>query len=207
MNKMTIPNGHRIVETKKRLAIDDAVSVLAGRAQTHVTLAKKDGDDAEIVAHQIVCPHCRGSVPAYERFFNTFGPAPDKLSPDTVDAWGGAQLCLWPDGSDTLVFNSVYQPEGIYKCPHCHQVSFPLRGVTEVSIEETDNKITLTATCTDIFCNASANMLGKKFLVERVKSRCNCTDLHKNIRAVSIVFNHILYATDLPFNATEPVDK
>lgn len=154
MNKMTIPNGYRIVETKKRIAIDDAVSVLSGRAQTHVTLAKKNGDDAEIVAHQLVCPHCRGMLPAYGRFlneiFHTFAPNSVKLSPDTVDAWGGAQLCLWQDGSDTLVFNSVYQPEDRFVCPHCHQTSFPFRGTSEVVIEETGPVTVLSCTCTSI---------------------------------------------------------
>lgn len=154
MNKMTIPNGYRIVETKKRIAIDDAVSILSGRAQTHVTFAKKEGDDAEIVSHRIVCPHCRGMLPAYERF-HTLGPtpdklSPDKLSPDTVDAWGGSQLCLWPDSADTLVFNSVYQPKSTFKCPHCHQVSFPLRGDTEVTIDETCPVTEISCTCTNI---------------------------------------------------------
>ena len=149
MNKMTIPNGYRIIETKKRIPIDDGVSILSGRAQTHVTLAKKDGDDAEIVSHRIVCPHCRAVLPAYERF-HALGPTPDKLSSDTVAAWGGAQLCLWPDSADTLVFNSVYQPKGTFKCPHCHQVSFPLRGDTEVTIDETGPVTEISCTCTNI---------------------------------------------------------
>ena len=154
MNKMTIPNGYRIVETKKHLAIDDAVSVLSGRAQTHITFAKRNDDDAEIVSHQIVCPHCRGTLPACGRFlheiFHTHDRLPFKISRNAVEAWGGAQACLWEGEADTLVFNPVYSPHGTYTCPHCLQKSEWSKGSTNVTISVNHRKVRISCECTNI---------------------------------------------------------
>lgn len=153
--RFTVRDGYVIEEKRKLLYIGDAVTLLMGRGQHRVTTARKFHDDmAVLTGHLITCPHCRHSVPAYERFlseiFHTYDPFRRKYPTDMIESWGSTQLCLWSHLYDTLKINTVYSPRGDYCCPYCDQESSDLPGSTEVTIREHRKKVTVTCTCADL---------------------------------------------------------
>ena len=150
-----IPDGYRIEESKTNYNIDDAVAILSGRGGNHVTEAHKlENNQASLVKHRLVCPHCRAVIPAYVRHlqdhFNIITPVPAKVSSRTIKAWGGAQSSLWDDAEESLILNQVYTPREQYTCTHCSLTSMPARGTIPVTIARAHKKVTITCCTTDI---------------------------------------------------------
>lgn len=150
-----IPDGYRIEESQTNYGIDDAVVILSGRGGKHVTEAHKlENNRARLVKHRLLCPHCRGVLPAYARHlqdhFNIITPIPAKISNRTIEAWGGAQSTLWDDAEETLTLNQVYTPREQYSCPYCSLTSMPARGTIPATIACVHKKVTITCCTTDI---------------------------------------------------------
>lgn len=154
--KFNIPDGYRIEESRTRYDdVDGVVSFLSGRGANRVTAAVKcEENQAILVKHRLVCPHCRAVLPAYARYlrgyFKVLTPVAKKVSNHAIDAWGGAQSSLWDDAEETLILNQVYIPHEQYTCPKCSLASIPARGSIPVTITNDRKKVTITCCTTDI---------------------------------------------------------
>lgn len=153
--QFNIPDGYSVEESRTNCNIDDAVAFLSGRGGNRVTEAVKlEDNQAILVKHRLACPHCRAVLPAYTRYlqdhFKIPMPMPAKVSSRTIEAWGGAQSCLWDDAEETLTLNQVYTPREQYTCPRCTMTSLPARGAIPVTITNDRKRVTITCCTTDI---------------------------------------------------------
>lgn len=150
-----IPDGYQIIEENKIEDVSIAQEKLRTKKQNRYTSAKRDGNQAVLTKHTILCPHCRKRHPAYSRYldmcFGTFHATHTRISRESIDTWGTPQYSFFPEEETTLIFNQVYSPNGgTYRCPYCKKESRESRIIKTVMVKAQRKSVSVICQANDL---------------------------------------------------------
>ncbi len=147
--KTSIFNGYRILEKTQLMGIEAAIDLLKTDKQREVSSARRVENDTKAIltSHVLVCPYCNREIPAYAGYVNeplkTKFPIDDVRPKEDIDEWGAIQLSFY-NPSSTILLNRVCRPTGVYKCPHCLEISRADERERAVVILGTETKLQIT---------------------------------------------------------------
>lgn len=144
-----IPDGYEVKENYLFTDIESAYKILSTRKQRKYTCASRDGLNAILVSHQLVCPYCNYKVPAYERFIKSspyYWYYETPFSKRVIAEWCTTQLSFLEDNQcGKLDLSKVYKPTGTQVCKKCGRESLPMTKKRRVSVCYNKNKLEISA--------------------------------------------------------------
>lgn len=145
--ELALPNGYEIHEYCQKTDVKTAEKILTSRKQRKITAAARDGLNAEIYSHKIVCPHCSFSLPAYPRYLEGHfqplrkGRAP--VSKKEIEKWASMQVSFFDEEEGGICLNLPTYQNGEFTCPNCHKKSKNSKSFRKMSVCLQDKKITV----------------------------------------------------------------
>ena len=145
--ELVLPCGYEIKEYCGEYDIKTAEKILMSRKQRKVSCAERDGMNAKIYSHRLICPHCFYSLPAYARYLNgSFLPikkARQRLPKEKIREWASLQTSLFDDEKRGISLNMPEYLNGEFVCPNCNRKSKPSKRYRKVNITLQEQKITV----------------------------------------------------------------
>lgn len=143
---LELSDGFRIVEAKEEGSICEAGELMSTRRRRRYTSGLRRGDRAILLRHEIVCPWCGRSVPAYERWLDPGEPAESPVTRAEVARWAAPR----ENGEeDWLFFNQPCIPSE-HTCPSCGETSRPAEGKDRVTVSRDEDSVSLSCEKSDI---------------------------------------------------------